>query len=69
MRWRGGREHPTIALFIVLSPLRHPIMLAQADNAPSVRREKGIERCIATLPICVIRSTQQSNVLLIYLTS
>ena len=31
--------HPTIALFIVLSPPRQPIMLAQADNAPSVERQ------------------------------
>ena len=31
--------HPTIALFIVPSPPRQLIMLAQADNAPSVERQ------------------------------
>ena len=31
--------HPTIALFIVLSPPRQLIMLAQADNDPSVERQ------------------------------
>ena len=31
--------HPTIALFIVMSPPRQPIMLAQADNAPFMERQ------------------------------